>query len=226
MFMRKVQFYHGDPVRYPDKSGLKAIGTRWVHTSKGDAANPFIRARLVAQETKTVSEVTPEDASSTFVAALPVESSKMMLSRCVTGKLRVPAEEMYDISKTNFQSLACRTIVIKVPREGRRVHEWVCKFWMMPMFGTKDAAQCFDVASENAMTAMEYDTCLYHSSAVDKSVFRHGDDFVASGTRTQQKEFEEHLSKYLIVKHLPILGPCTALGDVTEVRKLNRIVRC
>ena len=41
----------------------------------------------------------------------------------------------------------------------------------------------FDVASENAMTAMGYDTgtfspCLFHSSAVDMSVFRHGDDFV------------------------------------------------
>ena len=34
------------------------------------------------------------------------------------------------------------------------------------MYGTKDAAQCFDVASENAMTVMGYDTgkfslCLY-----------------------------------------------------------------
>ena len=98
------------------------------------------------------------------------------------------------------------------------------------MFETKDAAQCFDVASENAMTAMENDTgkfspCLYHSSSVDMSVFRHGDDFVVSGTRTQQKEFEEQLSKHLIVSHLATLGPCTALGGVTEVRILNRIVR-
>ena len=68
------------------------------------------------------------------------------------------------------------------------------------MYGTKDAAHCFDVASENALIAMGYDTgqfspCLYHSSAVGMSVFRHGDDFVVAGTRTQQKEFEEQLSK-------------------------------
>ena len=80
------------------------------------------------------------------------------------------------------------------------------------------------------MIAMGYDTgkfspCLYHSSAVAMSVFRHGDDFVVSGTRTQQKDFEEQLSKHLIVKHLATLGPCTALGDVTEVRILNSIVR-
>ena len=51
MFMRKLRVYHEVPVSYLDKSGLKAIGTRWVYTNKGDAANPFIRARLVAQET-------------------------------------------------------------------------------------------------------------------------------------------------------------------------------
>ena len=98
------------------------------------------------------------------------------------------------------------------------------------LYGTEDAAQCFDVASENAMSAMgirhgQVSLCLYHSSAVDMSVFRHGDDFVVSGTRTQLKEFEEQVSKKLIVKHLGTLGPCTALGDVTEVRILNKIVR-
>ena len=56
------------------------------------------------------------------------------------------------------------------------------------------------------MTAMGYDTgkfspCLFHSSAVAMSVFRHGDDFVVSGTRTEQKEFDEQVSKHLIVKH-------------------------
>ena len=178
MFMRKVHFYHGDPVSYLDKSGLKAIGTRWVHTNKGDAANPFIRARLVAQETKTVSELAPEDSSSTFVATLPLESPKMMLSRCVNGKRRTPAEEkvlgLYDICRANFQSLARRTIVIKVPRED---DECTSGYAVLDdaMYGTNDAAQCFDVASENAMTAMEYDTgtfshCLYHSSAVDMCV--------------------------------------------------------
>ena len=54
------------------------------------------------------------------------------------------------------------------------------------------------------------------------SVSRHGHEFVVSGTRTQQREFEEQLSKHLIVKHLATLGPCTALGDVTEIRIVNR----
>ena len=88
MFMRKLQVYHEVPASYLDKSGLKAIGTRWVYRNKGDAANPFIRARLVAQETKRASEVTPEDASSTLATTLPLERLKVMLSRCMTDKRR------------------------------------------------------------------------------------------------------------------------------------------
>ena len=42
MFMRELQVYHEVLVSYHDKSGLNAIGTRWVHTNKGDAANPLI----------------------------------------------------------------------------------------------------------------------------------------------------------------------------------------
>ena len=34
------------------EQGLTPIGTRWVFTNKGDTEHPFIRARLVAQETK------------------------------------------------------------------------------------------------------------------------------------------------------------------------------
>ena len=90
---------------YLDKSGLKAIDTLWGYTNKGDASNPFIRARLVAQESKRVSELTPEDASSTFAATVPLESVKVMLSRGMTGKRRALDEKkflgFYDISRTS-----------------------------------------------------------------------------------------------------------------------------
>ena len=113
--------------------------------------------------------------------------------------------------------------MIKVPRED---DECTSGYAVLDkaMYGTKDAAQCFDVASENAMTAMGYDTgkvspCMYHASAAAMSVFTHDEDLVVSCTRTLQKEFEEQLSK-----RLATLGPRTALGDVTEVGILNRIV--
>ena len=134
---------------------MKAIGAIWVYTNKGDAANPFFRARLVAHETKRVFELTPEDASSTFASTPPLESLKIMLSRCITGKRRTPAEEkvlgLYDIIRAHFHSRARRTIVIKVPKED---DECVSGYAVLDkaMYGTKDAAQCCDVASENAMS--------------------------------------------------------------------------
>ena len=115
----------------------------------------------------------------------------------MTGKRRTPAEEevlgFHDISRAHFRSPARRTIVIKVPKED---DECTSGYAVLDkaMHGMQDAAQCFDVASENVMTAMGHDTgqilalSLDHSSAVALSVFRHGDDFVVSGTRTQQKE--------------------------------------
>ena len=80
--MRELRVHHEVPASCLDKSGLQAIGTQWVYTNKGDAANPFIRARLVAQETKIVSELTPEDASSTLAAS--------------TGKPQGHAQSMYE----------------------------------------------------------------------------------------------------------------------------------
>ena len=102
-FMCKPQVYHEAPVSYLDKSGLKAVGRRWVCTNKGDAANPFIRARL-----------TPEDASSTFAAKPPLEGLKVVLSRCMTDKRRAAADEkvlgFLDISRAHFHSTGRRTI--------------------------------------------------------------------------------------------------------------------
>ena len=81
---------------------------------------------------------------------------KVMLSRCVTGQRRAPAEEkvlgFYDIRRAHFHTPARRTIVIKVPRED---DECASGYAVLDnaTYGTKDAAQCYDVASDNAMTA-------------------------------------------------------------------------
>ena len=96
------------------------------------------------------------------------------------------------------------------------------------MYGTKDVAQYVDVASENAVTAMGFDTstfspCLHHSSAADMSVFRHGDDFVVSGTRAQQKNFEVELSKPLIVKHLATSGTMHSTSGRHRSQKIEQV---
>ena len=113
--------------------------------------------------------------------------------------------------------------------QGRRVQKWVCRSGQSYVWN-EGRITVLRYCKREAMTAMGFDTgtfspCLDHSNAADKSVFRHGHDFVVSGTRTQQKELKEQMSMHLIVKHLATLGPCTALGDITGVRILNRIVR-
>ena len=108
MFMRRLQVYHEVHVSYLDKSGLRTVGARWIYTDKGDAANPFVRARLVGQETRRVSELTPEDASSTFAATPPLENLNSRLSRCMPGDRRSPADvkvqRFHDISRAQFHS--------------------------------------------------------------------------------------------------------------------------
>ena len=90
--------------------------------NQGDAANPFVRARLFAQETKRVSELTPEDASSTFASTPPLESLKFMFSRCMTGDRRAASDVnvlgLYDISRAPVHSPARYTTVFLV-------QEWV-----------------------------------------------------------------------------------------------------
>ena len=51
-YMREMNVYTPCEHETVNDQGLTPIGTRWVFTNKGDTEHPFIRARLVAQETK------------------------------------------------------------------------------------------------------------------------------------------------------------------------------
>ena len=98
------------------------------------------------------------------------------------------------------------------------------------MYGTKDAAHCFDSYCKRTMEKLDYNIgvfnpCLYKHLVKDVSVLRHGDDFATLATRTQIAEFKEHLSKHLLVKHITTLRPRPQLFDACEVRFLNRVTR-
>ena len=68
------------------EQGLTPIGTRWVFTNKGDTEHPFIRARLVAQETKRTTNMELTDTSTTLAATPLVEGFRFLLSRAMTGE--------------------------------------------------------------------------------------------------------------------------------------------
>ena len=224
-FMRQLKVYHEVPAEFAAQNCLRPIETRWIYTNKGDAKNPQIRARLVAQETKRNSDLMRAARS---LQHLPQEGLRFMLSKCMTGPRAKVSETavlgFYDISRAHFHSAARRKIVIRTPPEDTGCPSGFALL-DKSMYGTKDAAQCFDVACENAMAKMGYtiglfSPCLYLHKTENLAVFRHGDDFVVCGTRTQQAEFKSELGQYFIVKQL---GP--ALGVVPEVRILNRLVR-
>ena len=68
------------------EQGLTPIGTRWVFTNKGDTEHPFVRARLVAQETKRTTNMDLTDTSMALTATPHVEGFRFLLSRAMTGE--------------------------------------------------------------------------------------------------------------------------------------------
>ena len=96
------------------EQGLTPIGTRWVFTNKGDTEHPFIWARLVAQETKRTTSMDLTDTSMTF-AATPRAHFHSPVRRKVAIRMQ--------------SDLSCPSGIAMLYRA---------------MYGTKDAAQCFD----------------------------------------------------------------------------------
>ena len=73
-------------IMYMKELGLTPIGTRSVFTNKGDPEHLFIRARLMAQETKRTTNMDFTDTSMTFAATPPVAGFRFLLSRAMTGE--------------------------------------------------------------------------------------------------------------------------------------------
>ena len=158
---------------------------------------------------------------------------RFLLSRAMTGeKKRNPQDELvtafFDISRVHFHSPICRKKAIRMQSDPS------CPSGVAmlnrAMYGTKDAAQCFDLYCERTNEKLDYNIgvfnqFLYKHPVKDSSVPRHGDDFATFATRTQIAEFKEELSKLILVNHIATLGPRPQLLDSCEVRFLNRVIR-
>ena len=232
-YMRDMGVYEEATADQCKAEGLTPIGTRWILVNKGDVAAPMIRARLVAQETKRTTQMDSSNPSATFVATPPLEALRLMLSMAMTGPRKLSSEckvlGFFDISRAQFHSDVRRRLAIRLPKEDSASSSGI-GILRKAMYGTKDAAQCFDLACEKAMEQLGFkvglfNPCLYYKPDTGESVFRHGDDFIMLGTRHQIASFKTGLSQHMIVKHLGTLGPTKSLGDVPEIRCLNRIIR-
>ena len=104
-YMKEMNVYTPCEHRGVKEQGLTPIGKRWVFTNKDDTEDPFIRARLVAQETKRTTKMDLTDTSMTFAATPAVEGFRILLSRAMTGeKKRNPQDQLviafFDILKS------------------------------------------------------------------------------------------------------------------------------
>ena len=70
-----------------------------------------------------------------------------------------------------------------------------------------------------------FNPCIYFNAERQAVCLRHGDDFILLADRSTQRWFYKSLSEHMLPKHLGNLGPRKDLGDVQEVRCLNRLIR-
>ena len=147
-------------------------------------------------------------------------------------KKRNPQDELviafFDISSAHFHSPVRRKVAIRV--QGDPSCPSGIAMFNRAMYGTKDAAQSFDLYCEPAMDQLNcnigvLNPCLYKHLVKDISVPRHGDDFATHATRFQIAEFKKELSRYPLVKHIATLGPKPQLLESSEVRFLNGVIR-
>ena len=90
-------------------AGRCVVGTRWVCSNKGDAANPEIRCRLVCQEVKTYQS---EDF---FAATPPLETLRLVLSMAADDpSIQVT---LVDISRAYFNAFIARDVFVELPAE-------------------------------------------------------------------------------------------------------------
>ena len=162
----EVEYMHNLGVYVPatmaeaQAAGCKPIPTRWLDTNKGDEANPNIRSRLVAQETRRRSTIAEDDMASVFAATPPLEALKLLFAMSMSGQLGVPEKSrrvlgFYDISRAHFHSPARRELFVVPPPEDTTIKTGVARL-CKAMYGTRDAAQCFDAFAEDSMQKLGF----------------------------------------------------------------------
>ena len=94
--------------------GKAKVTVKWCDVSKGDAANPEYRSRLVGRELRKWDPFM----WGTFAATPPTESLRFMLS-CFMAQRQVEQQVMavLDVSRAHFHPEAKREIYVDLPRE-------------------------------------------------------------------------------------------------------------
>ncbi len=145
----------------------------------------------------------------------------------VTAQMRLLG--FYDISRAHFHAPVRRNVHVVPPKEDHYIKTGLAKL-LRSMYGTRDAARCFDAFAEETKKSLGFSKgvispCIYWSRECNAICVRHGDDFILLAGRATHTWFLKATNEHMITKHLGSLGPRKDLGDVQEIRCLNRLIR-
>ena len=226
--VHKHRVYTKVPIRQClEETGRPPVGVRWVDVNKGDDQNPDYRSRLVAQELKRTGLI--EDL---FAATPPLEAKKILFSMAVTegigfiGNDKVNGMKMdfIDVRRAYFHANARRRVFVKLPQED--ACEGMCGLLEKSMYGTRDAAQNWEVAYAEFMWKVGFRRgegmpCVFHHPLRNLRVVVHGDDFTILGHEGNLDWFRSEISKRFEVKFRGRIGP--GQKDGKSIRLLNRV---
>ena len=208
-----------------DPSG-KIVGCRWVNCNKGDASEPDVRCRLVAQEVNHGDGPT----EAFYAATPPLEAKRMLFSQWASERTRKgkPLKLSFvDIRKAYFNGKPKRSLYVRLPPELGLPRNIVGKLERC-MYGTRDAGAIWETCYVDCLVGMGFiqgvaSPCCFEHPKWQISVVVHGDDFSALGTDEALDRYEAGLQKSFDCKLRGRLGE--EPGDLKEIRMLNRIIR-
>ena len=219
--------------------GRRPISVRWVETNTGDAEkfgeNLNIRSRLAAREIQAPGQ------DAIFAPTPPLDSLRMILSMATTDFPNRPAHVrdpnsdqrtqvlLIDISRAYFNARTSDDdpVYVQLPPEMNQGSE-VCGLLRRHMYGTRRAAEGWQDEYSATLIAAGFtqgkaSACVFVHPVRGIAVSVHGDDFTATGPKSELDRFEQVMRQHYELTVGGRLGPGPA--DDKEATILNRVVR-
>ena len=168
--------------------------------NKGDAENPVIRCRYVAQEVAHYRD------DSLFAATPPLEAKKLLLPLALTegwgfdrsGKAKPLMLDFIDVRRAFFYAPCRREVYVELPSEDGE--PGMCGLLNMAMYGTRDAPLNFEFEYGELMESIGFSKgtptpCLFYHEPRNLRVVVYGDDFTVLGSEPELDWFRKQMSK-------------------------------
>ena len=202
------------------KTSKGPIGVRWVDVNKGDDKNPNYRSRLVAQE------LNKDKRPDLFAAMPPLEAKRLLYSMMMsTDEQEGIVMDFIDVGRAYLHAKAIRDVYVRLPDEDHE--DGMCGKLVKAMYGTRDAAQCWEREYVNFMKKIGFvcgrsSPCIFHHPERGIRAVIHGDDFSIMGRSDELDWFRTEMRKAFTIKIKARLGPGQKGEQATRI--LNRIV--